>query len=522
MGSRIKCCGLVLMVTLTLFEVMGLSVALAAETPKEGGTFVVALSTDVTKLDPHATGAAVDATVLNHVVEPLVVYGKKLELVPLACDRWEANTDYTAFTFYLPKGKRFHNGREMVAEDVKYSLERLVNPETGNPRRQLYEPLDRVEVIDPYTVKAHLKKSFAGFLHVLAFPAPISGIVPREEVEKQGGSITHPVGTGPFKFVEWKPDRYVLLDRFDQYKPQTGSRNGLGGGRIAYVDQVKFVPIGEESARIMALLNKEIDLDRYYPVKLVEKYYSDYKKKGIVLDEVTGLSWYCMHFGLDKPIVDNLKFRMACAYAIDIELVTQAAYFGHAKANPSAVSPQNQYWTPYHKTWYSKDVEKAKQLLKECGYQGEELVLDTTKKYIAMYRQAVAAQSELKAAGINVKLNVLEWPVMLKKYLNKDFQLMSFGYGAMPDPAQAYPYLKNNHFFEKYPDMLQVLERANATTDVKVRRELFEECHRITYETIPWIMFYNYNYLQAYQDYVKNYEVLPTGVPRAWGVWLDK
>ena len=101
-------------------------------------------------------------------------------------------------------------------------------------------------------------------------------VLPKEEVEKQGGIINHPVGTGPYKFVEWKPDRHAILERFDQYKSRTEPRNGFGGARIAYLDRIKFVPIPEESVSIMALLNKEVDFLQFYPAKYVEKYNKEY------------------------------------------------------------------------------------------------------------------------------------------------------------------------------------------------------------------------------------------------------
>jgi peptide/nickel transport system substrate-binding protein len=496
--------------------------AQAQSVPKRGGTIRAALSTDLTKTDPHATGAAVDGEVLQHVVETLVNYGKNMEIVPLACMRWEVSDDYRVYTYYLLKGKKFHNGKEMTAEDVKYSLDRMMDPKTGNPRIATWKPVDRVEVVDKYTVKVYMKQPFATFNYVLASLAPIAGIVPKGLAEEQGGSITHPIGTGPYEFVEWKPDRYILLKRFEGYTGQPGPRNGMGGSRIAYLDQIKFIPIGEESVRTMALLNKEIDMDRYFPMTLYDKYQKDYKKKGLMLDEVTGMSWYLIHFGLKAPIVSDINFRKACAYATDIKVLTQAACFGHASANPSIIPRANAHWTPYDETWYPKDLEKARQYLKKSGYNGEMLTISTTKKYIFMYRIAVALQSELEAIGVKTKLNVMEWPTLLQKYNDRDFQILSWGYGAIADPTLAYEYLRNSDYFEIYPQMTELLDQANKTADLEKRQKIFEQCHKMIYETVPCIMVMNYNYLQAYWNYVKGYEVLPTGVPRLWGVWLDK
>jgi peptide/nickel transport system substrate-binding protein len=272
----------------------------------------------------------------------------------------------------------------------------------------------------------------------------------------------------------------------------------------------------------MALLNKEIDILQYFPPKYVDRHKSEYSKKGIILQEVTGLSWYQIFMGVTKPVVSSQKFRQACAYAIDLDMVTQAAYMGHAKANPSVIPEQSQYWTPYHKTWYKKDVNKAKQLLKEAGYKGEEVILDTTKNYIAMYSQAVAVQSELAAVGINVKLNVIDWPVLVQKNLAGDFQMLSYGMGPMPNPGLAYTYLKRTKLDQAYPRINEILEECTRTSDRKNLQRLYEEVHKIQVEQVPWIHLYNYNYLQAHHNYVKEYQAINTGYPRLWGVWLDK
>ena len=385
----------------------------AQSVPKKGGTITVGLNTDVTAVDPHVTTAFITATVLNHVFEPLVGHGEKMELVPVLAERWEVSPDYKTITFHLRKGKLFHNGREMVADDVKYSIERILDPKTGNPRRDVLQKIDRIEVADRYKAIFHMKEKDASIFYVLAYIAPITAIVPKEEVERQGGVMKHPVGTGPFKFVEWKPDRHLILERFDSYKPQPGPPNGFGGERMVYVDRLKFIPVVEESVATMALLNKEVDFLQYVPFKDVERFRGDYVKRGIVIDEVPGQSWYEVFFGCKTAITKDVKFRQACAHAVDREFVTQAATRGYAARNPSFVDVQNVYYSPAHKTWYKKDLKKAKQLLQEAGYKGETVEIVTTKKYAMMYNIGIAVQSELAEAGIKSKLTVVDWAKLL-------------------------------------------------------------------------------------------------------------
>jgi ABC-type transport system substrate-binding protein len=159
----------------------------AQATPKRGGMITVGMSTDVVGVDPHTTSAAITAAVMNHCFERLVGYGETLELVPVLAERWEVPADLKTYTFHLRKGKLFHNGREMVAADVKYSIERIMDPKTGNPRRSTLQNIERIEAVDKYTVRMHMKKPDASLLSALAYPTPIMAVVPREEVEKQGG-----------------------------------------------------------------------------------------------------------------------------------------------------------------------------------------------------------------------------------------------------------------------------------------------------------------------------------------------
>lgn len=504
------------------FFVLGPQEVSAQSHPIKGGTLTVGIGADIVGTDPHVSGAAITAVVLNHVFEPLVGYGENLELVPVLAERWEVSSDAKSFTFFLRRGRLFHNGREMVAGDVKYSLERIRDPKTGNARRAAFDSVEAIEVIDKYTVRIQLKHPDATFLSALAYTVPIMAIVPREVVEQQGGVMKQPVGTGPYKFVEWKPDRYVLLERFEQYQPQGGPMNGYAGERHPYLDRIKFVPIPEESVAMMALLNKEIDFLQNVSTKDLDKLRTEYSKRGIVTDEIEGLSFYGLFLGADKPITKDVKFRQAVAYAIDRNIVTQAATRGNATVNSSFVSTKNVYYTPAHAKWYPKDVEKAKQLLKESGYQGQEIPLLTTKRYPLMYDQAVAIQSELVAAGIKAKLEVLDWPVLLERMYKGNYQLISFGVSGKPDPTLAYMEVTYAGFEEQFPRLKALRQESARTLNVQSRKKLFEEAHGIIYQGVPAVLCYYYNHFSSYWNYVKGYKMISTTQPRFWNVWLDK
>jgi peptide/nickel transport system substrate-binding protein len=511
----------VISVVFVIFFCFGFGEGFAQSSPKRGGTLTVGFNSDIAATDPHVTANFLTSIVMRHMFETLVTYGEKLEFVPMLAERWEITPDYKTYTFYLRKGKLFHNGREMVADDVKYSIERIKDPKTGNPVRSFFNNLDQVEVVDKYTVRFRMKVGDATLLSSLAYIPAVMAIVPREEVEKQGGVMKAPVGTGPFKFAEWKPDRYLLLERFDRYKPQPGPPNGFGGGFTVYVDKLKIVPLPEESVSVMALMNKEVDFLLNIPFKDIEKFKTDYTKRGMVIDEAPGLTWYSIVFRCDRPIMRDVKFRRACAYAIDLDLIAKTTTRGFGEANPSAVAAANYYHTPAHKKWYKKDVERAKQLLKESEYRGEEITLYTTKAYPMNYAQAVVVQSELAAAGIKVKLEVLDWVLLSNRYNKGDFDLISFSNSARPDPTVAYQDVIRSSSFQN-ARLTQVVDESAKTLDFEKRKKLFEEAHEVVYQEVPVMVTFNYNYSNSYWSYLKGYKNWSTSTPRFWGVWLEK
>ena len=144
--------------------VCGSQPGLAQPGPKKGGTINIGINTDLTVVDPHYNAAFISTIILSHVFEGLVSYGEKLEYVPVLCERWEISPDYRTYTFYLRKGKLFHHGPEMTSADVKFSIDRIFFPNIPNPRRNLFQRIDRVEAVDRYTVRVHMKAPEAGLL----------------------------------------------------------------------------------------------------------------------------------------------------------------------------------------------------------------------------------------------------------------------------------------------------------------------------------------------------------------------
>ena len=153
---------------LILLISFGIQTGFAQSKPKFGGTIKIGINTDITELDPHKSAPFINSVVLNNVFERLIAHGDNMEVVPVLAERWEMSPDLKSITFYLRKGKLFHNGRELVADDVKYSIDRLLDPKTKFKRRSSFKTLDRVEVVDKYTVRVYLKEEDTSIIYAFA------------------------------------------------------------------------------------------------------------------------------------------------------------------------------------------------------------------------------------------------------------------------------------------------------------------------------------------------------------------
>jgi peptide/nickel transport system substrate-binding protein len=230
---------------MSLVALMG-GVDAEAATPSPGGTLTIAVPDEPPGLDPTTSpAAAIARLVYNNLLEGLVKLNMQGDIVRALAERYMVSTDGKEYTFTLRRGVKFHNGRPLTADDVKYTLERNRDPQTGHPHRDYYEDIQTIEVIDAHTVRIALQKPSAMFIFNLA--RANSAIIAREAVERQK---SHPVGTGPFQFVEWVRGDRITLTRFPDYY-ESG---------MPYLDKVIFRFIQDPSAQVAALRAGDVDV----------------------------------------------------------------------------------------------------------------------------------------------------------------------------------------------------------------------------------------------------------------------
>src|SRR5437879_626152 len=383
--------GTLLLVALAMLPLA--SPAAAAE------NLVVQVATEPPGLDLTATPAsATAAVVFYNVQEALVKVDRHGKLVPWLAERWYT-TDNKNYTFFLRKGVRFHNGREMRAADVKFVLDRAVNPETKHPYRVQYENIQDVIVKDDYTISVTLKRPEANFLWTVARQGSV--IYPREAVDTLR---SWPLGTRPFTVGDWVGgDRIVLVRNRDYW--QKG---------LPRLDKVTYRFIPDPNSSLAALKSGDIDVSAF---GLGPENVDDLKKDGrfqVILGDTTNDVTLSMN-NSKKPYSDK-RVRLAITHAIDKEEVLKGAMFGYGKILGSNVDPLNPYYVDVSKR-EPYDPVKAKKLLAGAGYpEGFEATFKLAPQYYYTVRSAEVIVNQLAKVGIRAKIQQVEcgqWPAQV-------------------------------------------------------------------------------------------------------------
>jgi len=506
-------------VTVVVTVTLGVAVQAAeAGAPVPGGTLRVALTASAPTLDPHSTTHLAVREIGMHIFEGLLTFDSKFQVAPQLAEKWEISKDGLVYTFHLRKGVKFHNGREMVAEDVLASVERF---RKIAPRRNEFDDVAKVEMVSPSVVRMTLKRANAAFLAAIGNPICQLAVLPKEAVEDKPINKADIVGTGPYKFVEWIPDRWVRLVRFADYKPEGKvDVGGLGGARHAYAEEIRFIPVPEPGARVAGLQTGEYDFADFLPSASMPQLTGDRSLRVVRLGPQNYPTVYFNHTGRFK----NLKLRQAVQAALNMEEIMQVANDGDGRVDPGFYFKE-QIWhtTAGGKLYNQKNVAGAKQLLQEAGYKGEPLVFVTNTSYDYMYKAAQVIQEQLKKVGMNVTLGVYDWPgsLAVRKDMGK-WDMFTSSHSTRFDPSanDFYFRAKTTFFGYENPKMETLLDKASAATKFEDRYKIYEEVQKLIYEDAIMLKLYDHYTWQGHSAKLNGY--IPFVMVRLWNVWLAK
>lgn len=459
---------------------------------QDSSTLHVAIMADPEGLDPQKTAAASTYTVSSNIFEPLLIIDESWKPQPRLAESWELAEDYKSVTFHLKKGVKFHDGSELTAEDVKYSIERL--HEDDSPKKKYYSNIISSEIIDDYTISFHTEKPDAVLLTSFAYPWSV--IVPNDS----GDSLkTQPVGTGAYRFVSWVPQQELKLIKSDDYH-----------GSPAHIDEIDYKIVPDNTSAMVGILSGDVDLvdvtgSPIDPIK-DNPAVSLYQKS---LNSVTILG-----MNLDNEYLKNPMLRRAMAMAINKDEIIQAVNqgFGDKVGSYLPFSAKEYIDTnsviPY-------DSDKARALLSEAGYpEGFSIGLTLPKSYPVYANIGQIIADQLERVGIHCNIEIVEWADWMQNvYTNKSYDMTVM---ANSGRLSAYDFISRFHSQSgdyisfKTGEADTILDRLEVELNEETRTELIKDFQTLIAEQVPVIPIETQQRIYAMSSRLKGYVMYPS------------
>jgi peptide/nickel transport system substrate-binding protein len=378
-----------------------------------------------------------------------------------------------------------------------------------------------VEAKDPYTVAMYLKEPSAALLMGLARPNNGAVVYPREIVDAAGDKpVKEYVGTGPYRFVEHRPDRHIKVVRFKDYSARSEAPDGFGGKRTAYLDEILFIPVGDVAVRLAGVETGEY----HYAQQIQQDQYDRIKALPALKPSIIKPSnWSTAVLNHKQGLMTDKRIRQAFQAALDMEPIMAAGFGNKAfyRLDPSLMFAEQPQW--YSKAgaelYNQKNPARAKKLLAEAGYSGQPLRWITTKEYQWMYKNALVAKQQLEAVGFKIDLQVVDWATLVQRRNKPElWEVFSTGITFNPEPAFNTGTVCNWPGWWCHPDKEQWQQAMAQEGDAKKRKAMWDKIQQIFYEDVGRIKFGDSFSLEVLRANVHGWQSkneLPL-----WNVWL--
>ena len=500
----------------------------------QGGK-LVRLYRDPPTMDPHLTTDNISGGLVNEIFGGLVTLGLDLKVVPDLAERWDVSDDGRVYTFHLRKDAKFHDGKPVTAEDVRWSLERVADPNTLSPVAEQYlsdivgvsaklagqeSSISGLQVVDQHTIRITIDEPKSYFLAKLTYPTAF--ILDQKNVEGDGDEwLRQPNGTGPFKLAEYEIGEVLRLVRNEYYH--------LGPPNL---DEVEFILAGG-NAMIM-YENDEIHLTGVGLADL-ERVLDPSEPLNAELKAAPS-SFGVSYIGLnvDMPPLDDPLFRQALSMAIDRDTIAVAVLDGLRIPATTIIPPG----FPSYSTdvqGYGYDPERALEVLKLSKYGND---LDNLPRITLSISGSFGAdvpldlevilQSWQEVLGVEVEIQQTEWATFLQDLQARRYHMFTLGWGAdYADPENFLDILfhsgsENNHTNYSSPQVDDLLEQARVEPDQETRFELYNRIEQMILDDAPWVLLWNTGETYALvKPEVKGYELTPMTIPKYRYVYLE-
>ena len=494
----------------------------APPSPPETNSLVFAHGSDAVNLDPGSMEDGYSANIAQQMFEGLVKFKNgSLEIEPALAERWETSEDGRVWTFYLRPGVKFHDGAMLTSEAVVLSLMRLLDeehpyhlagrmPYADMALRGIVKEVKAngdmaVDVIlyEPY---APLLKNLGMFCCFISSPAAL----------KQYGEqyASNPVGTGPFRFVEWKRDVEVVMARFDDYWGEPAKTKQVVY-KVLRDPEVRLFSVARGEASIMVGVNPQI-------AAAVEA------NPNLTLVQQPGVNISFAYMNVEKGPLKDKRVRQAINYAVNKQAICEHLFEGYAEPMRGIFPPSVLGHDPDSRA-YEYDLQKAKALLAEAGYADgfniEIMAYSVPRPYNPIgARLAEVVQNDFNAVGIRAKISQVEWGTLLQRSLNHDFEICMLGWSTdNGDPDNfAYALLANpeNRSQFKHEEFNRLVRLGQQTYDEAERLKIYRQAQAIALDEAPWLFLNTTKDFAALRPNVKGFVLHPMALHYLWPVEL--
>ena len=482
-------------------------------TPQAGGILKVGLQADPTALDPQKQSLTAIWHVIEHIYNGLTRVKPDLSIEGALAESWEISDDGLTYTFKLRPGVLFHDGTPLKASDVKFTFERLVDPETASTSAAELASMKTIEAPDDGTVVMTLNAPDASLLATLTGGSCV--VYSQAFVEANDNDVSQvAMGTGPFKFVEYVPNTRLVLEKNADYWEEG----------LPYLDGIEMTIAADDTARTAAVVSGAVDFIEYAPLRDIETLQGD-PNLTLAGDSNTNIRFIGLN--LSKEPFDNPLVRRAIAAVVDREAMLGPTVFGHG--TPTEVLFPPDFWAALQQEVRPPDVERAKSLMAEAGLaDGFSTTITSWSQYSFLSNAAVVLQEQLRQIGIEAELNLVENATMVEQvYVGKTYDIAVTGESAYVDPntliLSNFKSGESGNFVNYANEEVDALiEDGIAATDQAERARIYQEIQGILLEDLPWINLFVANQYEAMKSSVKGYVHIPTGSNAAFRMtWIE-
>ena len=492
-------------------------------------TLNVSLNADLRTNDPGVNRDGNSDGVLMHILEGLVGARNDMSIAPMLAERVEVSDDFTRFTFTLRDGLKFHNGAPVTSAEFLWSWNRYMDPATQWSCRTDFDGsrvvnVTSVETPDPKTVVMTIDAPSPVFLALLARPECGQTAIMHPDSVGADGTFQFPIGTGPFKWQEWRKGEYFQLEAFTDYvsPPNDGTSDGLVGNKDPKVDFLRYMVVPDGATVIAGIRTGAIHFGSISAEQIDE--FRDHPTLQLLSVPTGGHN--ILYFQTRNAPMDNVEIRRAIAEAIDLDQLVAMASNGTGTPNMSLIPVGSSWYSDVQAQRPAYNPESARARLQAAGYKGEPITIKANRRSnVPSYAAAIAAQAMLQAVGINAQIEVLDFAIQTDQRREGVRQISSVSVTPRFDPSFTYTFFigdkdKDPSRMWEDPRAIELMDRSYTETDPAKRQELFDEMHKLMMEEMPSVFIYNmvYNWLAP-----KSMTGMPVweSYPRLWNVSLD-